>query len=419
MKKLISLMMMLLLIFIASACDTQTNNEVVTPAVTETPVITETPEATEYVVTLEPTATETPTTETPIVTEMPSPTPIPTATPVPTPTPIPTPTPVPTPTPSPTPTPDISKFTVMYIKSASVNVRSTPSTQGKKLAALKLNTEVKAYTEVDGWFYVSYGENAFGYIRKDLLSAEIITTPTPVPTPTTTDTAQKPTYKPNSNLDINDNVFLDALEYTGYNLKKHRADGNMWKFILGKDKAGMGYLSGLGYDYGKTSGYETNAQGLPDIERFRKNGGMVCASYATYVYFNYLPNVAKIDTSSIPRPTNSCLAESWRQCAEKWVAMGLSRKITFSATRYSSGVVKFTPSEPIPIGSIVIFKEYNKPDSAPARHVTIYAGKAGGYNWLTHVGNERGPEMITVENMGFGSTPELPMLVITPPISFS
>lgn len=37
---------------------------------------------------------------------------------------------------------------------------------------------------------------------------------------------------------------------------------------------------------------------------------------------------------------------------------------------------------------------------------------------MTHVGNERGPEMITIERMGFSSTPEVPLEVITPPISF-
>lgn len=35
------------------------------------------------------------------------------------------------------------------------------------------------------------------------------------------------THKQSNNLDIDHNVFMDALEYTGYNLKKHRADGNM------------------------------------------------------------------------------------------------------------------------------------------------------------------------------------------------
>ena len=39
-------------------------------------------------------------------------------------------------------------------------------------------------------------------------------------------------FKYNTNLDIEDNVFFDAMIYTGYNIEKHRADGNMWKYIL-------------------------------------------------------------------------------------------------------------------------------------------------------------------------------------------
>lgn len=218
----------------------------------------------------------------------------------------------------------------------------------------------------------------------------------------------------NPNFDINDNVFLDALEYTGYNLKKHRADGRMWEFIHGKYKAGMGYLSGLGYS-GNSSGYETNSLGLPDIARIKKKGGLVCASYVTYVYFNYLPNVAGIDTSSLPKPTNPCAAQSWRLTAEKWVEMGYSSKIGFKATRRCDGIINFTPEQEIPVGSLVVFKVHDKPDSANARHVAIYAGHAGGYHWMTHVGNERGPEMITIERMGFGSTPELPLMIVTPP----
>ena len=192
----------------------------------------------------------------------------------------------------------------------------------------------------------------------------------------------------------------------------------MWVFILGKYKQGLGYLSGLGYDYGRTSGYEVNAQGRPDIERMRKNGGMVCASYLTYVYFNYLPNVAGIDTSHLTRPASSVSAQSWRLAAEDWLNKGLSRKIGFNAIRRSDGTVKFTPDEPIPVGSIVVFKVYGASDRSNARHVAIYAGNAGGYHWLTHVGNDRGPEMITVERMGFGSTPEIPLEIITPPLKF-
>lgn len=257
-------------------------------------------------------------------------------------------------------------------------------------------------------------------------------TPTPEPTPVptaapTAKAAKKPVQnvtvtkspsKYNSNLNIDDNVFLDALEYAGYKLQKHRDDGMMWVFIHGKNKRAMGYLSDMGYSP-IPSGYETNSLGDPDIARITKNGGLVCASYVTYVYFNYLPNVAGIDMSGIPRPTNPRLAQSWRLTAEKWVEMGLSRKINFKAHINSDGSGWFEPEEDVPIGSIMVYKMASASNSANARHVGIYAGCKGGYHWMTHVGNERGPEMITVERMGYSSTREIVMEVITPPVPLS
>ena len=322
--------------------------------------------------------------------------------------------PTPTATDKPTPGPiDLTQATVLYVTHSSVNVRAEASVDSQRLTSLKQNTQVNAYKRIGDWYYIQYANEKFGYMSASYLSDQpVIITPEPEPQEDTVE------QKYNSNIDINDNVFLDALEYTGYNLKKHREDGNMWVFILGKHKQAMGYLSGLGYDYGVSSGYETTPAGAPDIAKMKKNGGLVCASYVTYVYFNYLPHIAGIDTSFLTKPQNSCSAQSWRLAAEDWVNKGLSRKISFSAKRNSDGTVVFHPNESIPIGSIVVFKVYGASDSSNARHVGIYAGYAGGYHWMTHVGNERGPEMITIERMGFSSTPEIPLEVITPPISF-
>ena len=41
----------------------------------------------------------------------------------------------------------------------------------------------------------------------------------------------------------------------------------------------------------------------PDIAGFESNG-LCCASFVSYVYYNYLPNIAGIDTSSATRPYN-------------------------------------------------------------------------------------------------------------------
>lgn len=218
-------------------------------------------------------------------------------------------------------------------------------------------------------------------------------------------------YKYNSNSDIDDNIFLDALIYTGYNIDKHRADGKMWQYILAANKRGLGYLSNITYG-GGSSGYETSG-GKPDIKYFEKHG-LVCASYVTYVYFNYLPNVAGIDTSSLPKPTRSTSANDWYLALKQWVNKGYSRKISFTASKTSAGFVNFKPSEKIPIGSIIVFCD-SKNRSDYGSHVAIYAGYKNNYNWIFHVGNKNGPEFCAVERINFGRDPQWPIAVITPP----
>ena len=232
----------------------------------------------------------------------------------------------------------------------------------------------------------------------------------------TTTTTKKPTnknnYQYNTNLNIEDNVFMDSLIYTGYNMKKHRADGKMWVYILAKYKRGYGWLSNITYAGGST-GYETK-NGKPDIGFFERNG-FVCASFATYVYFNYLPNVAGIDTSSLPRPADSKIADSWYKAVQKWVKKGYSRTIDFTATRDpSTNYIKFSPKEEIPIGSIIIFRPYSSSRKVGS-HVVVYAGYKNGNHWVYHVGTKNGPEMCAVERMLYGPEPQWPMMVVTTP----
>lgn len=218
-------------------------------------------------------------------------------------------------------------------------------------------------------------------------------------------------YKYNTNSDIDDNIFLDALIYTGYNIEKHRADGKMWQYILSANKRGLGYLSKISYG-GGSSGYETSG-GKPDIKYFEKHG-LVCASYVTYVYFNYLPNVAGIDTSALPKPTRSTSANDWYSALKQWVNKGYSKKIAFSASKTSAGFINFKPSENIPIGSVIVFCD-SRNRSDYGSHVAIYAGYKNNYNWIFHVGNKNGPEFCAVERMNFGHDPQWPIAVITPP----
>ena len=206
-----------------------------------------------------------------------------------------------------------------------------------------------------------------------------------------------------------DNIYLDALTYTGYKTDLQKADGSIFKTYSGNTPTPV--QSGIGYGTGP-SGLETvaadNKTGkAPDIARFKANG-LCCASYVSYVYYNYLPNIARMDVSKIPQPANPRSPISYNSAVENWVKSGGARRIAFTQSTNS-----FTPSEEIPIGSLIIFKHKTTGEIA---HLALYAGYYAGKHFVTHVGNERGPEISTVEGMSKGSYPEVVTQVVVPVI---
>lgn len=235
------------------------------------------------------------------------------------------------------------------------------------------------------------------------------------PTPQTPSTVVGTQYNYNSNMSYDNNVFLDALKYTGY-----KTDPAMWgsygNYVLCSQKRGRGWLSNITYDdYGRSKGYEVNAHGKPDIAYFEQKG-LVCASYVAYVYFNYLPNVAGIDTSMLPKAGDPVLANEWYLAAQQWVNLGYSRYIGFTANDGGSinQDLKMVPEEEIPIGSLIFLCDwYNRTNWST--HVSIYAGKVNGYHWVTHVGNENGPELCAIERMNRLPHPQWMLAIVTPP----
>ena len=206
-----------------------------------------------------------------------------------------------------------------------------------------------------------------------------------------------------------DNVYLDALEYTGYKVQAQKNDGTIFKKYSGGATA---YLSKISYGLNKY-GTETvtksgTATGLaPDIAGF-EGSGLCCASYISYVYYNYLPNIAGIDTSSATRPYNLRTATAYNAAANAWVSAGTARRISFSQNANGNN---FIPSEDIPIGSLIVFKHIPTGNIA---HVALYAGYYNGIHFVTHVGNDRGPEISSIVGMSKGDYPEAVVQVVTP-----
>lgn len=182
---------------------------------------------------------------------------------------------------------------------------------------------------------------------------------------------------------VNSNVFLEALKYTGYDISQFTANGKYGSSVSSS------YLSGIGYNTAGATGLETK-NGKPDISTFESKG-LCCASYATYVYFNYLPNIADVDTSFLTRPSNPRSTTSWHDACEKWVSSGNAKKITLniSTAPGSSGLSKL---KDVPLGAVLIFK-----NSSGYQHTGIYAGMKNGHYFQTNVGNSRGPEVNLID----------------------
>lgn len=209
-----------------------------------------------------------------------------------------------------------------------------------------------------------------------------------------------------------DNVYLDALAHTGYDVQGLKDNGQIFKKY--GSMVDDSILSNISYDTGfANEGTETVTDSstvsgkAPNLARFEKYG-LCCASYCSYVYFNYLPNIVGMDTSDYIRPTNLKSSGAWSTAAQKWVDSGLAREIEF--TQSSDGKI-FTADEEVPIGSLIVFTA-----SGTVSHVGLYAGKYNGKNFITHVGNSRGPEIITLEGLSKNGSAELVSSVIVPEI---
>ncbi len=236
--------------------------------------------------------------------------------------------------------------------------------------------------------------------------------PAPKPQPAPQPAPQYiPDVKPASGITngIYDNPYLRALAFTGYNVQGSINDGTL--FLKG-GSAARKYNSRIHYGAGCTGLETVAASGVPsgrapDIARFQR-GGLVCASYVAYVYFNYLPNIEGIDVSGLSVPPLPKSVVYWYSEAAKWIAAGKARSIPFAQN--SSGK-NFHAGEEIPVGSMIFFREKYGTRNA---HISLYAGYANGKHWITHVGNSRGPETIAIDVMATGSMPELVSAVIVP-----
>lgn len=193
--------------------------------------------------------------------------------------------------------------------------------------------------------------------------------------------------------DMKSNVYLDALAYTGYDVQAQVDDGTLYKNISGSTPASV--LSNITYGYSNpATGLETTDEGLPDIGALEERGTQ-CGGYVSYVLFNYLPNVAGIDTSFLQQPEWPLSPGSYHEAAQQWVEDGVATQVYSAA-----GGTHFSYDGNIKVGSLVIMAGKNSDGAYTewgAGHVCLYAGKYNGVHYITHVGNSRGPEINRID----------------------
>lgn len=194
-----------------------------------------------------------------------------------------------------------------------------------------------------------------------------------------------------------DSPILRALEYTGYDVQKQKDDGTLYQSGSYGSRAPEEVRSNIGYST-TLSGMETvedssTKTGLaPDIEKFEKYG-LCCAGFVTYYLCNYLPNIEGADTQFITDAVEATGLHpqgvvTWQRALNNLADEGVIEKIGTSASNVNRD--KLTP------GDVIIFGN----DESSRVHIAVYSGTYKGDDFIIHVGNDRGPEILPVDWMG-------------------
>ena len=190
-----------------------------------------------------------------------------------------------------------------------------------------------------------------------------------------------------------DHAILRALEYTGYNVQKQKDNGTLYQSGSYGSRTPTDILSNISYGT-STSGKETVADSstvtgrAPDIATFEKKG-LCCAAFVTYFVCNYLPNIEGANTQFITDAINATGMNSqavvtWQTALNKLANEGKIEKIGTSSSNVDRS--KLSP------GDLIIFG--NSENSHV--HIAVYSGTYKGQDFLIHVGNDRGPEIMPV-----------------------
>ncbi len=191
-----------------------------------------------------------------------------------------------------------------------------------------------------------------------------------------------------------------SVTYLGYKTEKQKKLGSYLQDYGCGPRTPVSVRSNIRYG-GGPSGLETVKSSktvsgkAPNVKKFEQQG-MCCASYVTYYYLNYLPNIVGIDTDYIRKAikksgvgSQSCASWEW---AAKYLVKQGKAKVVDRSNRSLSGA---TLSK-LQIGDLITFSVPNQ--GVSCGHVAVYAGTNNeGDHFVAHVGSDEGPVFQTLE----------------------
>ena len=194
---------------------------------------------------------------------------------------------------------------------------------------------------------------------------------------------------------------LDSMDYVGFKVDRQKKNGTILQDRASGPRTPMADRSGIIYN-GTPKGWETvkdksTVSGkAPDLKKFRRYG-LVCASYVTYYYLNYLPNIAGVDTSYIRKAVEKSgndpqTCDAWYKAANSLVKQGKATVVD----RVSKGSsLAAADLDKLEIGDLLCFSVPNQ--GVTCGHVAVYAGTNNGEHFVAHVGSDEGPVFQTLQ----------------------
>lgn len=199
-----------------------------------------------------------------------------------------------------------------------------------------------------------------------------------------------------------DSYVVEAMKYLGYKTENQKKAGSLLEDRASGPRTPQKYLTSITYGGGSTGreavkNKNTATGYAPNVTHFNRNG-LVCASFVTYYYDNFLRNIGGVNTDYIRSAMNktgyapySCM--SWYNAMPSLVKSG---KATLVDKVKSYQSLPAANLKKLKVGDLVMF---SVPSTGTAcGHVAVYAGtNHEGDHFVAHVGGDEGPVFQTLE----------------------